>query len=34
MPTLLPWTTIAIGDLEIFAPAVPCLVVNTWYIDG
>ena len=34
MPTLLPWTTIEIGDLEIFAPAVPCLVVNTWYIDG
>jgi hypothetical protein len=22
-----------VGDLEIFAPAVPCLVVHTWYID-
>lgn len=34
MPTLLPWTTIEVGDLEVFAPSVPCLVVNTWYIDG
>lgn len=33
MATLVPWTTIEVGDLEIFAPAVPCLVVNTWYID-
>jgi hypothetical protein len=31
---LVPWATIEIGDLEIFAPGVPCLVVNTWYIDG
>jgi hypothetical protein len=31
--TLIPWTTVEVGDLDIFAPAVPCLVVNTWYID-
>jgi len=34
MATLIPWTTIEVGELEIFAPAVPCLVVNTWYADG
>jgi hypothetical protein len=34
MATLMPWTTVDVGDLEIFAPAVPCLVVNTWYMDG
>lgn len=34
MPILIPWTTIEVGELEIFAPAVPCLVVNTWYADG
>jgi hypothetical protein len=34
MPTLIPWATIEVGELEIFAPAVPCLVVNTWYSDG
>lgn len=34
MATLIPWTTIEIGELEIFAPAVPCLLVNTWYSDG
>ena len=34
MPTLIPWTTIEVGELEIFTPAVPCLVVNTWYSDG
>jgi hypothetical protein len=33
MATLLAWTTIEIGDLQIFAPTLPCLVVNTWYID-
>ena len=31
--TLVPWTTVEIGDFELFAPAVPCLVVHTWYID-
>jgi hypothetical protein len=34
MPTLIPWTTMEIGELEVFAPAVPCLVVHTWYMDG
>lgn len=33
MATLMPWTTIEVGDLEIFAPAVPCLLVNTWYAE-
>lgn len=33
MPTLMPWTTIEIGDLDIFAPALPSLVVYTWYVD-
>jgi hypothetical protein len=31
--TLIPWTTVEVGDLDIFTPAVPCLVVNTWYMD-
>ncbi len=34
MARLLPWSSAEIGDLDIFAPAVPCLLVNTWYIDG
>jgi hypothetical protein len=34
MATLIPWATIDVGDLEIFTPAVPSLVVNTWYVDG
>ena len=34
MAILVPWATIEIGDLEIFSPGVPCLVVHTWYIDG
>lgn len=33
MPTLIPWTTVEIGDLDIFAPALPSLVVYTWYVD-
>ncbi len=33
MATLVPWTTVEVGDLEIFTPAVPCLVVHTWYMD-
>ena len=32
MVTLVPWTTVEVGELEIFAPAVPCLIVHTWYI--
>jgi hypothetical protein len=34
MPTLLPWASAEVGDLDIFAPAVPCLFVYTWYVDG
>jgi hypothetical protein len=34
MPRLLPWSIAKVGDLEIFTPAVPCLFVNTWYVDG
>jgi hypothetical protein len=34
MPRLLPWTSVEVGDLDIFAPAVPCLLVYTWYVDG
>jgi len=34
MATLVPWTTFEIGDLEIFTPTLPCLVVHTWYMDG
>jgi len=34
MPKLLPWTSVEVGDLDIFAPAVPCLFVYTWYLDG
>ena len=33
MPTLMPWTTVEVGDLDIFSPALPCLVVYTWYVD-
>ena len=33
MPTLMPWTTVEIGDLDIFAPTLPSLVVYTWYVD-
>ena len=33
MPTLLPWTTVEIGDVDVFSPALPSLVVYTWYVD-
>jgi len=33
MPTLMPWTTIEIGDVDIFWPSLPSLVVYTWYVD-
>ena len=33
MPTLLPWTTVEIGDVDVFLPALPSLVVYTWYVD-
>jgi len=29
----MPWSTVEIGDLEVFAPALPSLVVYTWYVD-
>ncbi len=34
MAKLLPLASVEIGDLNIFAPAVPCLFVYTWYEDG
>lgn len=33
MPKLMPWTIVEIGDLDIFAPALPSFVVYTWYVD-
>ncbi len=33
MPTLMSRTTVEIGDLDVFAPALPSLVVYTWYVD-
>jgi hypothetical protein len=33
MPVLLPWTNVEIGDLEVFVPSPPCLVVYTSYTD-
>ena len=33
MPTLMPWTIVEIGDLDVFSPALPSLVVYTWYVD-
>jgi hypothetical protein len=33
MPTFLPWTSVEVGDLDIFAPAVPCLFVYTRYVE-
>ncbi len=33
MATLLSWTSVGIGDLDIFVPSPPCLVVYTSYID-
>ena len=33
MPTLMPWTTVEIGDVDIFSPSVPSFVVYTWYVD-
>lgn len=34
MAIMLPWTSIEIGDLEVSAPATPCLLVHTSYVDG
>ena len=33
MANLLPWSTVEIGDLDIFTPMLPSLVVYTWYVD-
>jgi hypothetical protein len=33
MATLLSWTSVGIGDLDVFLPAPPCLVVYTSYAD-
>ena len=33
MATLLPWTSVGIGDLDVFIPSPPCLVVYTSYVD-
>ncbi len=33
MATLLSWTSVGIGDLDIFVPSPPCLVVYTSYVD-
>jgi len=33
MPTLMPWTTVEIGDVDVFSPALPSFVVYTWYVD-
>lgn len=34
MATLLSWTSVGIGDLDVFLPSPPCLVVYTSYEDG
>jgi hypothetical protein len=34
MATVLSLTSVEIGDIELFAPSPPCLVVNTFYVDG
>ncbi len=33
MATLLSWTSVGIGDLDVFIPSPPCLVVYTSYAD-
>ncbi len=33
MATLYSWTSVGIGDLDVFLPSPPCLVVYTSYID-
>jgi hypothetical protein len=34
MATLLSLKSVEIGDVELFVPSPPCLVVNTFYVDG
>jgi hypothetical protein len=33
MPTLMHWTTIELGNVDIFSPSLPSIVVYTWYVD-
>jgi hypothetical protein len=33
MATVLSLTSVGIGDVELFVPSPPCLVVNTFYVD-
>jgi len=34
MATVLSLTSVGLGDVELFMPSPPCLVVNTFYVDG
>lgn len=34
MATILPWTTVEIGELDVATPAMPCLLVHTSYFGG
>jgi hypothetical protein len=34
MATVHSLTSVGIGDIELFVPSPPCLVVNTFYVDG
>jgi len=34
MATVLSLTSVGIGDVELFVASPPCLVVNTFYVDG
>src|SRR5271170_3022683 len=34
MATLLSWTSVGIGELDVFVPSPPCLVVYPSYVDG
>lgn len=34
MATLLSLTSVGLGDVDLFMPSPPCLVVNTFYVDG
>ncbi len=34
MATLLSWSSLGIGDLDVFLPSPPCLIVYTSYEDG
>ena len=34
MATVLSLTSVGMGDVELFMPSPPCLIVNTFYVDG